>query len=137
VIRVVIDTNVFISSFFGGNPRKVISLWRDQKIKLCLSQPIVEEYARVLHRLLDDTRQVDNVLKLFAEGYNLVFTSKTPTLDIVKKDPDDNKFIECAVALDCDVVISGDKHLRDIKKYMRISILSPKEFIERFARKRF
>ncbi|MFH1025416.1 MAG: PIN domain-containing protein, partial [Nitrospirota bacterium] len=35
-MRVVIDTNVFVSSLFGGNPRKVIDLWKEEKITLCL-----------------------------------------------------------------------------------------------------
>jgi len=132
VIKVVIDTNVFISSFFGGNSRKVISLWRDQKIKLCLSQPIVNEYIEVLQRLLGNTREIEKMLKLFAEGYNLIYTNKTPKLNVVKEDVEDNRFIECAVALDCNFIISGDKHLRDLKEYMNIRILSPEEFIKYF-----
>jgi len=68
--------------------------------------------------------------KLFAEGYNSIFTATTPALFVVKDDPDDNKFIECAVALDCKIIVSGDKHLKNIKKYIDIEILSPKEFIE-------
>lgn len=38
-MRVVIDTNVLVSSFFGGAPGEVLSLWRDGRITLCLSQP--------------------------------------------------------------------------------------------------
>ncbi len=130
--KVVIDTNVFISSFFGGTPRKVINLWKDGDIVLCLSQKIVEEYIEVLNRLgLKDKDEIIKLTKLFAEGYNSVFTAITSTLFIVEEDPDDNKFIECAVALDCKIIISGDKHLKKIKKYIDIEILSPKKFIER------
>jgi predicted nucleic acid-binding protein len=68
--------------------------------------------------------------KLFAEGYNSIFTVTTPTLFVVEDDPDGNKFIECAVALDCKIIISSDKHLKKIKKYIDIEILSPKEFID-------
>ena len=46
MIKVVIDTNVFISSFFGGNPKNIIDLWKKGEIKLCLSREIVDEYAR-------------------------------------------------------------------------------------------
>ena len=51
MIRVVIDTNVFVSSFFGGKPRKIIELWKNGTILLCLSAKIVDEYTDVLHRL--------------------------------------------------------------------------------------
>jgi len=130
--KVVIDTNVFISSFFGGIPREIINLWKDGDVVLCLSQRIVEEYIEVLNRLgLKDKNEIIKLTKLFSEGYNCVFTATTPTLFIVEEDPDDNKFIECAVALDCKIIISGDKHLKKIKNYIDIEILSPKKFIER------
>jgi len=130
MLKIVIDTNVFVSSFFGGVPREIINLWKNGKVVLCLSQKIIEEYLEVLNRLvLEDKHEIENLTKLFAEGYNSIFTSKTPRLKVVKDDPDDNKFIECAVALDSKLIISGDKHLKDIKKYVDIDILSPKEFI--------
>lgn len=132
MLKVVIDTNVFISSFFGGIPRKIIGLWKDGQITLCLSQGIVEEYIEVLNRLgLKDKNEILKLTRLFAEAYNSVYTATTPTLLVVEENPDDNKFIECAVALDCKIIVSGDKHLKKLKKYIDIEILSPKEFIHR------
>jgi len=128
--KVVIDTNVFVSSFFGGIPRKIIDLWKNGKITLCLSQAIIEEYIDVLIRLGIDNSEINDLIKLFAENYFSIFTAKTPKISVVKDDPDDNKFIECAVALDCKIIISGDKHLRSLKKYIDIKILSPREFID-------
>ena len=133
MLKVVIDTNVFISSFFGGIPREVIDFWKNGKITLCLSQEIIEEYIDVLNRLgLKDKNEIQKLTRLFAESYNSVFTIATPNLDIVKDDPDDNKFIECAVVLDSKIIISGDKHLRSIKKYIDIHIMSPKEFVDKY-----
>jgi uncharacterized protein len=135
VLKVVVDTNVFISSFFGGIPRQIINCWKKGKITLCFSQEIIEEYVEVLNRLgLKDKNEIQNLTKLFAEGYNSIFTAKTPHLEIVEGDPDDNKFIECAVALDSKIIISGDKHLLVIKKYIDIDIISPKEFIKIWIR---
>ena len=133
-LRVVIDTNVFISSFFGGIPREIINLWKEGEVVLCLSQSIVEEYIEVLNRLgLKDKNELFKLIKLFAEGYNSVFAANTPELNVVKNDPDDNKFIECAVELESKVIVSGDKHLREVRKYIDIEIISPREFIERFG----
>ena len=135
-LRVVIDTNVFISSFFGGVPREIINLWKNGEVVLCLSQSIVEEYLAVLGRLgLKDRQELLRLTRLFAEGYNSVFAAHTPELKVVKNDPDDNKFIECAVELESRVIVSGDKHLKEIRKYIDIEILSPREFIERFGGK--
>lgn len=134
-MRVVVDTNVFISSFFGGNPRKVIDLWKSGEVTLCLSKPIVNEYIEVLHRLgLQDEKEIDQLLSLFAHGLHVVFTAKTPELKIVEKDPDDDMFIECAVVLKAEFVITGDKALKTIQEYMRTKIVSPNEFLNYFRR---
>ena len=133
-LRVVIDTNIFISSFFGGIPRDIIDLWKNGEIILCLSQSIVEEYFEVLNRLgLQDEKEIQKLIKLFAEGYNLLFAAKTPTITVVEDDPDDDKFIECAVELNSKIIISGDKHLKEIKKYIDIEILSPRDFINKYS----
>ena len=128
--RVVIDTNVFVSSFFGGNPRKIIDRWKTGKVILCLSRPIIDEYVDVLRRLgLQNEKELDDLLSLFAHGFHILFSARTPKLNVVLEDPDDNKFIECAVALKATFLVSGDKHLLGIKDYMRIKIVSPKEFL--------
>jgi putative PIN family toxin of toxin-antitoxin system len=133
VSRVVVDTNVFISSFFGGNPRKVIDLWKSGEITLCLSKPIVDEYIEVLRRLgLQNEKEIEELLGLFAHGFHVVFTAKTPELHIVEKDPDDNMFVECAVALKAGFVITGDKALKAIQEYMNIKIVSPNEFLSKY-----
>ena len=135
MIRVVVDTNVFISSFFGGNPRKVIDLWKSGEVTLCLSKPIVNEYIEVFHRLgLQNEKEIDELLGLFAHGFHVVFTAKTPELQIVGKDPDDNMFIECAVALKAEFVVTGDKALEAIQEYMSTKIVNPNEFLNYFRR---
>ena len=68
-------------------------------------------------------------LALPPKGYHIVFTGNTPKLKIVAEDSDDNKFIECAVALGSGFIISGDKALLAVKNYMGIKILSPHEFL--------
>lgn len=131
-MKVVVDTNVFISSFFGGIPRRIIQLWQSGKITLCLSDAIIDEYMEVLQRLgLREEEEARELLLLLARRHHVLFTKKTPKLKVVR-DPDDDKFLECAVALEAKHVISGDKDLKDLKKYEGIIILSPREFIEDF-----
>ncbi len=134
-MKVVIDTNVFVSSFFGGNPRKVIDLWKKGDITICLSPAILEEYVNVLRRLgLEEEPEIGELIDLFAKGYHLLFITKTPSLRIVRKDPADDKFIECAVSLKAEAIVTGDKRLKAIKDYMGINILSPEEFLSFFRR---
>ncbi len=130
-MKVVIDTNVFVSSFFGGNPRKTIDLWKREEIALCLSKDILDEYVEVLNRLgLTDETLLKELLSLFGSGFNLHFTGKIPSLRVVKSDPDDDKFIECAVALKAQVIITGDRALRSVGAYMGIRIVTPEQFLK-------
>ena len=128
-----IDTNVFVSSFYGGNPRKIIDLWKKGNINLCLSKDILEEYVDVLQRVgLKEEEEIEELLSLFAKGINIIFTTRTPKIKVVIDDPDDDKFIECAVALKAEVIITGDKVLRAMGEYMGIKILSPQEFLKTY-----
>ena len=131
-MQIVIDTNVFISSFLtDGYLIKVINYWKTGNANICLSNTIVDEYLKVLEKLgLSGEQEVDEIMGLFAKGYHLVFASKTPAPNIVKEDPDDNKFFDCAVALNAKYIISGDKAVLAIEEYFRIKVVSPKEFIE-------
>ena len=131
--KVVVDTNVFVSSFFGGNPRKIVDLWKSDQLTLCLSRPIIDEYVGVLQRLgLKNERELSELLSLFAHGFHVLFSAKTPELHLVEKDPDDGKFIECAVGLKAGFVISGDKALIVIQDYMGIRIVTPKKFLDSY-----
>jgi putative PIN family toxin of toxin-antitoxin system len=132
VTRIVLDTNVLVSSFFGGNPRQIIDLWKSGEITLCLSRPVIDEYVDVLQRLgLQDESELEELLKLFASSHHILFTAKTPELHVVVKDPADDRFIECAVALKAQYIITGDKALRDVDDYMGIKIVTPREFLAR------
>lgn len=132
-MRVVIDTNVFISSFFGGNPRKVVDLWKSGTLTLCLSKEILEEYAEVLGRMgLEGSPELKELLELFSGAPNILFTSKTPEVHAVPDDPDDDKFIACALALGAEVIITGDKALEAVGSYGDIRISSPSRFLSDF-----
>ena len=133
-MKVVIDTNVFVSSFFGGNPLEIIDLWKVGKITLCVSKDILDEYTEVLQRIgLEDEDEIGELLSLFAKGISMIFTAKTPKIKAVKNDPDDDKFIECAVALKAEVIITGDKSLEEVKDYMGIKIMPPRQFLENYG----
>ena len=133
MIKIVIDTNAFVSSFFGGNPKRIIDLWMNQEIILCLSKDVLDEYIDVLQRVgLKHENEIEELLSLFAKGFNILFTTKTPKIKAIQGDPDDDKFIECAVALKAQVIITGDKVLRTMGEYMGIKILAPQEFLKTY-----
>ena len=129
-MKVVLDTNIFVSSFLGGNPRTIIDLWKDGKIVLCLSREILDEYIDVLQRIgLKNEKEIEELLALFAKGFHILFTTKTPKIRAVDKDPNDDKFIECAIALKAEVIITGDRALRELEEYRGIKIVTPQQFL--------
>ncbi len=129
MIRTVIDTNVFVSSFRGGNPGRVVDLWIQSKITLCLSIDILEEYRRVL-AIVDLNRENSaTLLAILDSGHSLVFTNRTPAIAAVEADPDDDKFIECSVALKAEYIVTGDKAVLAIGKYGNTKIVGAKRFL--------
>jgi uncharacterized protein len=132
-IKLVIDTNIFISSFFNndGNPKKVMDLWKTGQIILCLSEKILEEYIEVLIRLgLEREKELPEIINLFSNSTNISCIPFSGEIKIITEDAEDNMFLECAIANDADYIISGDKHLLALKSYKNILILSPVNFLQ-------
>ncbi|MFB6248969.1 MAG: putative toxin-antitoxin system toxin component, PIN family [Salinibacter sp.] len=126
-----IDTNVFVSSVFGGLPRQVVELWFDGRLTLCLSEPIVTEYQRVLREIGAVSAAEERALiEAFASGEGVLYTSDPPPIESVSPDPDDDKFLECALELGAERVVSGDSDLLELDSYMGIPILTPRELLE-------
>jgi hypothetical protein len=131
-VKVVIDTNVFVSSVFGGVPRQVVELWFDGRITLCLSEPIVTEYQRVLREIGAVSEAEERALiEAFASGEGVLYTADPPLIEGVSPDPDDDKFLECALELEAECVASGDSDLLELGSYMGIPVLTPRELLER------
>jgi hypothetical protein len=132
-MRAIIDTNVFVSSFFGGIPLKVIEYWFSGRLTLCVSKPILKEYFEVLSRFeFDDNSLLYRLMSAFERNFNLLFVNNPKEQPWIKEDPADNKFIACAIALKADYIVSGDAHLRKLKNIGKIKIVSPVEMIEFF-----
>lgn len=132
-LRAVFDTNIYISAIiFGGNPRKCLELAINGEIKLYTSKAILLELAEKLRdKFLWDESEIKDVI----QGLGIFINVATPTknLDIIKKDPDDNRILECATGAKVDYIISGDKkHLLSLKQFQNILILSAKEFLDIF-----
>lgn len=130
MLRAVIDTNVLVSSFFGGKPREVMNLWRDGKFALCLSDGIVAEYLEVLARFSAVKKEIEEFLMMLTERANVVFATPAEVINEIADDPDDNKFLGCAVAAKADMIVSGDQHLLSLGVYRNIRVVEPLAFLD-------
>jgi putative PIN family toxin of toxin-antitoxin system len=138
-MRVVLDTNVIISSYLTpqGRVARILNLWEQEAFDLLVSEPILQEYARVLayprhrkvHKLNDQS--LAEIVDAFRELAEIVDPLVTPA--VISDDPDDDHFLACAESGHADYIISGDSHLRALVVYEGIPILSPAEFLSRIS----
>jgi len=132
VLTVVIDTNIYISAiFWNGKPREVIDLGRQGKIVIFTSVDIENEIARKLKTRFKLAEEDVNQILLDFSTFTLPVKIKKQ-LVVVQDDPDDNKFIECAIECKADYIVSGDTHLLNLKRYEGIKIINASEFLQVF-----
>lgn len=134
-MRAVIDTNVLISGIVSKKsyPAKIINYWILNKFDPVVSPEIVEEYAEVLTRdkfsaLGTVSMRLDFLNKLLSLDWVLL-VYPNQKLNIIKEDPKDNIFLECAVEGECKFIVSGDHHLLQLGEYESIRIITAEEFI--------
>ena len=131
--RVVLDTNVLISAFLSrsGIPNQILRQV-GQSYRLFIGKAILEETERVLHepnirkrgKLTEGDIQ-DFLNSLRAAAFVI---ENMPSLRVIEDDPDDDAILACALAAQADYLVSGDMHLRRLKSYKGIQIVSPSEF---------
>jgi putative PIN family toxin of toxin-antitoxin system len=130
-MKAVIDTNVFVSSFFGGNPRRIVDYWFSGKLILCVSRPILKEYFDVLGRFQFDREDLfEKLIRSLQQGLNTLFVDAPKAQDWIEDDPEDNKFIACAISLHAEYIVSGDPHLKRMGRIGGVEIVPPREMLK-------
>lgn len=131
-MRIVIDTNVVASGvFFGGAPRRVLESISSGIIDAYATSDILEEYHDTIHKLMEKYggRFDSDGLDRFQIMVNLI---EANTKVNVCRDPDDDKFLGCAIDSKALYIVSGDKDLLTLEKYDDIEIITAREFCNRY-----
>lgn len=135
-MRIVLDTNVLVSGiFFSGHPSDILKAWRDGEVQFALTPEIIDEYVRVARILADGFSgiEINPILTLIIANSDIV--QPLPFLHQVCEDPDDDKFLACALASESSTIVSGDKHLLKLSGYRGITVLTPRAFVEQYLKK--
>ena len=130
-MKVVLDANVYISGvFFTGPPYRILAAWRDARIQIIVSRDIVEEYQRVGETLASQFPDINlgPIFELLTLNAELVSSERLP--ERVCRDPDDDKFLACALTSGAKLIISGDKHLLKASGYRGLKVVSPRRFVD-------
>jgi uncharacterized protein len=132
-VKVILDTNVFVSGvFFSGPPYQILKAWQDSKIELTISPEILDEYRRVGNILAEDHPAIDLLPVLGFVIQNATIYSAPLLPEAVCTDPVDDKFFACALASGSTVIVSGDKHLLEASGYEGIEVLKPRDFVNKY-----
>jgi uncharacterized protein len=134
-IKAILDTNVIVSGiFWKGAPFEILEAWQKRRFLLVVSLPILNEYRRVLDEMIKKRPSsvlgsILEVIELHSEMVEPVSFTRT-----VCSDPDDDKFLEAALAADADYVVSGDAALLSLNNHHGIQIVRPAQFLKLLPR---
>jgi putative PIN family toxin of toxin-antitoxin system len=131
-MKVVFDTNVFISAFIipDSQGEQAFLMARRGMFDLYSSVAILTETAKTLRAKFEQTdADIKDSLKIISRAAKIVKTSRKVT---VLSDTPDNRILECALEAGADLVVTGDRHLLKLKKFQDIPIIRLADFLRLF-----
>lgn len=137
-MRIVLDTNCLIQSIPQRSPfRAVWDSFLSGENTLCVSNDIIEEYMEILQRLTDN-QTAALVIKTIIESPFVEFVTPYYQFHLITEDPDDNKFVDCAIAAVARYVVTNDHHydiLRLKSTFPTVEVISLIDFMELISKK--
>ena len=129
-MKIVIDTNIFVSSFFwGGYPREVFERVINGLDELFITDEVLIEIKSVMssNKFSVNRGEIEDYVKII-EKYSTKIISKKISASI-SRDVDDDKILQCGLDGNVDFIITGDNDLLVLKDYENIRIMKPREYI--------
>ena len=137
-IRAVIDTNLFISGLFAehGSTAQLQELWVTGAFDLVVSENILKEINTTLlkpfiRKKLRLSRNDEKLIIDLIKEKASVVTADLYETDRIETDPSDNKFLACALEGKADYIVSGDKHLLELKYFHGVQVVDAKTFVRK------
>jgi putative PIN family toxin of toxin-antitoxin system len=129
MIRVVFDTNVYISALmFGGLPGSLLDLAFLQSFILVISPALMDELDEKLRLKFEVSAEDAAIVRAKLES-NAEIVMPDVVLDVIEDDPDDNRVLECAVKGSANYIVTGDRHLLKLGAYEAIPIVTVRQFL--------
>jgi putative PIN family toxin of toxin-antitoxin system len=141
-MRITLDTNVLVSAFISrrGHSADILDMVATfQEITLVLSDEILEEFVDVISRdevkarfgySETDVHRFERAIREVAE-----IVKVTSDFRVVREDPEDDVVLNTAHDGKADYIVSGDKHLKKLRRFKGVRILSPSAFMVTITKK--
>jgi uncharacterized protein len=128
--RIVLDTNIIVSSALGGALELILDKWAEDAFTVIVTSDILGEYFEVINRPKFRLKQatIDRITRYSYQFGEFVVPEEH--IQFIEDDPKDDKFLEAAIAGEAEFIVSGDSHLLGIRKYRSIPILTAREFLD-------
>ena len=132
-MKILIDTNILLSGlYFHGLPKKLFQEL-DENFKICVNEKIIAEYADKIDNKFSKSRYIldkDLREKIFSSFISFEVKSDLK----ICRDPDDDKFVNCAIDARAIYIVSGDNDLLTIKNFAGIEIVTAREFYDKYLK---
>jgi len=131
-MRVVLDTNILLVSVSERSKyHDIFKSFIENKFELCVSTEILSEYEEVISKVGNQSL-ANYLLKSIEHFSSTVWVTKYFNFDLIKVDPDDNKFVDCAVASNADFIVTNDSHFDILKSipFPKVEILNIDDFLK-------
>ena len=137
--RIVLDTNSLIQCIPSRSKyRPVWDSYLNGENEFCISGAILNEYEEIIERLAG-VKAAKIVVDLILNNHNTIFVYPSYYFEIIKVDPDDNKFVDCAIAANAKCIVTSDHHFDIVKRcpFPKIEIITLDEFLKEIETRSF
>jgi putative PIN family toxin of toxin-antitoxin system len=130
--NIVLDTNCLLVCI--SRESKFHTVWTsflNEDYRLCVSNEIMYEYEEILARRISP-KFADMIIHVILNSENIVYAHPTFRFNLINADPDDNKFVDCAIVANADCIVSQDNHFNVLKRigFPKVNVMRIEEFVK-------
>ena len=132
-MKIVLDTNclipIIVPNSFGND---IWQAFRQGRYTLCVSTEILFEYEEILMRMTKDREFTSLVIEAITNAPNVERITPVYRFNLITTDPDDNKFVDCAITAGATYIVSNDRHFSELRNYdfPKVDVRTLAEFLD-------
>ena len=130
--RIVIDTNCLLAILPARS--QYHRIWTDfleNRLEFCVSNEVLMEYEEILS-VKTSPFFANAIIKTLLNKRNLIRVSPFWRFGLITQDPDDNKFVDCAICGRAEYLVSNDKHFQVLNNvdFPKVTVIRIQDFIK-------